>query len=49
MTLVLSRKWEDNILMNLKKTGYDGTNFIHLAENKEDWRNVAVCVAILRL
>jgi hypothetical protein len=32
------RRWEDNIKMNLRKVAWEGVDWIHLAENRDQWR-----------
>jgi hypothetical protein len=32
------RKWVDNIKMDLKETGWDGMDWIDLAQNRDQWR-----------
>ncbi|KAJ4445187.1 hypothetical protein ANN_06988 [Periplaneta americana] len=32
------RKWEDNIKMDLREVGYDGSDWINLAQDKDRWR-----------
>jgi hypothetical protein len=32
------RRWEDNIKMDLREIGIDGTNWIQLAQNRVKWR-----------
>jgi hypothetical protein len=32
------RRWEDNIKMDLRETGIDGTNCIRLAQDRVKWR-----------
>jgi hypothetical protein len=32
------RRWEDNIKMDLRKIGIDGANWIHLEQNRVQWR-----------
>jgi hypothetical protein len=32
------RRWEDNIKMDLRGIGIDGTNWIQLAQNRVGWR-----------
>jgi hypothetical protein len=32
------RMWEDNIKMDLKEIGIDGTNWIELAQDRVQWR-----------
>jgi hypothetical protein len=34
------RRWEDNIKMDLKEIGIDGTNWIRLAHDKFRWRTL---------
>jgi hypothetical protein len=31
------RSWEDNIKMDLREIGIDGTNWIRLAQNRVQW------------
>jgi hypothetical protein len=31
-------RWEDNIRMDLKKTGYEGVDWSHLAKDMDQWR-----------
>jgi hypothetical protein len=30
-------RWEDNITVHLKETGFDGMNWIHLAQYMDKW------------
>jgi hypothetical protein len=32
--------WEDNIETNLKETGRQGVGWIHLAQDRDQWRDV---------
>ncbi|KAJ4444847.1 hypothetical protein ANN_06644 [Periplaneta americana] len=32
------RRWEDNIKMNLREVGYDGGDWINLAQDRDQWR-----------
>ncbi|KAJ4442562.1 hypothetical protein ANN_04149 [Periplaneta americana] len=32
------RRWEDNIKMNLREVGYDGRDWINLAQDRDQWR-----------
>ncbi|KAJ4431048.1 hypothetical protein ANN_19641 [Periplaneta americana] len=32
------RRWEDNIKMDLREVGYDGRDWIHLAQDRDQWR-----------
>jgi hypothetical protein len=43
------RRWEDNIKMDLRETGIDGSNWIHLAQNRVQWRAFANTVMNLRV
>jgi hypothetical protein len=36
--LSLRRGWADNIRMDLKETGWEGVNWIHLAQDRDQWR-----------
>jgi hypothetical protein len=42
-------RWEDNIKMELKETGTDGTNWIRLAQDKVQWRAFLSTVMNLRV
>jgi hypothetical protein len=33
------RTWEDNIKMDLREIGIDGANWIHLAQDRVQWRD----------
>jgi hypothetical protein len=30
-------RWEDNIKMDLRELGWEGVNWIHLAQDKDHW------------
>jgi hypothetical protein len=32
------RRWEDNIKLDLRKIGFDGANWIQLAQDRVQWR-----------
>ncbi|KAJ4446782.1 hypothetical protein ANN_13480 [Periplaneta americana] len=32
------RRWEDNIKMDLREVGYDGRDWINLAQDRDQWR-----------
>jgi hypothetical protein len=32
------RRWEDNIKMDLKETGWEGVDCIHVAQDRDRWR-----------
>jgi hypothetical protein len=34
------RRWEDNIRMDLKETVWQGVDWMHLAQDKDQWRTV---------
>jgi hypothetical protein len=34
------RKWVDNIKMDLREIGWDGMNWIDLAQNRDLWRTL---------
>jgi hypothetical protein len=31
-------RWEDNIRMDLREIGWEGVNWIHLAQDRDQWR-----------
>jgi hypothetical protein len=43
------RRWEDNIKMDLRKIGIDGTNWIQLAQDRVQWRACVNMVMNLRV
>jgi hypothetical protein len=43
------RRWEDNIKMDLRKIGIDGTNWIQLAQDRVQWRTFVNMVTNLRV
>jgi hypothetical protein len=44
----LKHRWEDNIKMDLRETGIDGTNWIQLAQDRVQWRACVNMVMNLR-
>jgi hypothetical protein len=32
------RRWEDNIRINLREIGWEGVDWIYLAQNRDQWR-----------
>jgi hypothetical protein len=32
------RRWEDNIRIDLREIGWGGMDWIHLAQNRDQWR-----------
>jgi hypothetical protein len=43
-----TRRWEDNIKMDLRETGIDGANWIRLAQERVQWRAFMSMVMMLR-
>jgi hypothetical protein len=43
------RMWEDNIKTNLKEIGWDGMDWIHLAQDMDQWRAHVNTIMNLRL
>jgi hypothetical protein len=43
-----SRKWEDNIKMDLQEVGFGVMGWIHLAQDRDSWRALLNAVLILR-
>jgi hypothetical protein len=43
------RSWENNIKMYLKETGRNSTNWVHLAEDREQWRVFVNIILNLRI
>ena len=33
------RRWEDNIKLHLKETGWEGVDLIHVGEHWDEWRD----------
>jgi hypothetical protein len=44
----LKRRWEDNIKMDLQKVGFEGMEWIELAQDRESWRAIVNAVMNLR-
>jgi hypothetical protein len=42
-------RWEDNIKMDLREIGIDGANWIHLAQDRVQWRAFVNTVMNLRI
>jgi hypothetical protein len=32
------RRWEDNNILDLRKVGWEGVNWMYLAQDKDRWR-----------
>jgi hypothetical protein len=45
----LRRRWEDNIKMDLREIGIDGANWIQLAQDRVQWRDLVNTVLNLRV
>jgi hypothetical protein len=43
------RRWDDNIKMDLRERGIDGTNWIRLAQDRVHWRDFVSTVMNLRV
>jgi hypothetical protein len=43
------RRWKDNIKMNLREIGIDGSNWIRLAQDRVQWRAFVNTVMNLRV
>jgi hypothetical protein len=43
------RRWEDNIKLDLREIGIDGTNWLQLAEDRVQWRAFVNTVMNLRV
>jgi hypothetical protein len=44
-----SRRWEDNIKMDLWEIGFGDVDWIHLAQDRHRWRAVVIVVMKLRV
>jgi hypothetical protein len=42
------RRWADNIKMDLREIGWDGTDYIDLAQDRDQWRALVNTVMNLR-
>jgi hypothetical protein len=43
------RKWVDNIKINLREIGWSGTDWIDLAQDRDQWRALVNTVMNLRV
>jgi hypothetical protein len=43
------RRWVDNITMDLRETGWDGVNWIDMAQDRDQWRALVNTVLKLRV
>jgi hypothetical protein len=46
---ITRRRWVDNIKMDLREIGWDGMNWIDLAQDTDQWRAVVNMVMNLRV
>jgi hypothetical protein len=44
-----SRRWEDNIKMYLEEVGWEGVDWIDMAQDRDRWRAVVNVVMNLRI
>jgi hypothetical protein len=44
----LRRTWEDDIRMDLRETGWEGVDWIHLVRDRDQWRALVNTVMNLR-
>jgi hypothetical protein len=42
-------RWEDNIKMNLREIGCEVMDWIHLTQNRDQWRDLVYTVMIIRI
>jgi hypothetical protein len=42
------RRWMDNIKIDLREAGWDGANWIHMAQDRDQWRALVNTVLKLR-
>jgi hypothetical protein len=43
------RRWVDNIKMDLREIGWDGRDWIGMAQDRDQWRNLENTVTNLRV
>jgi hypothetical protein len=43
------RRWVNNIKMDLRETGWDGVDWIDMAQDMDQWRALVSTVLILRV
>jgi hypothetical protein len=43
------RRWEDNIRMDLREIGWEGVDWVHLDQERDQWRAVVNTVMNLRI
>jgi hypothetical protein len=45
----LRRRWEDNIIMDRREIGWEFVDWIHLTQNRDQWRDFVNTVMKLHL
>jgi hypothetical protein len=48
-TKIIYRRWEDNIRVDLREIGWDGTDWTDLAQDRDQWRALVNTVVNLRV
>jgi hypothetical protein len=43
------RRWEDNIRMDLRETGWEDVDWIHLVQDRDQWQALVNTVMDLRV
>jgi hypothetical protein len=43
------RRWEDNVRMDLREIGWDGEDWIDLAQDRDQWRALVNTIMNLRV
>jgi hypothetical protein len=43
------RRWKDGIIMDLRETGWVGVEWIHLAQDRDQWRALVNAMMNLRV
>ena len=44
-----SRRWEDNIKMNIQEVGYEGIDWIYQVQDRDRWRALVIAVMNFRV
>jgi hypothetical protein len=42
-------RWEDNTIINLREIGWDGMHWIHLAQDRDQWRALVNTIMNLKV
>jgi hypothetical protein len=45
----LRHRWEDNIRLDLREVGWESVDWMHLAQDRGQWRNIVNTVMNLRV